>query len=159
MYQAVGPVDAVVSAAGLAKFGSLATLSDEDFAFCLANKLMGQFNLIRFGFDQVRDGGSFAFTSGVLARAPMVGSAAMSLINAGLEGFARAAALEAPRGIRVNVISPPWVEETLLPPGPNLTAAPNVISVCAARLSQIPTSGFKRHGRELGRCWQGKVMR
>jgi NAD(P)-dependent dehydrogenase (short-subunit alcohol dehydrogenase family) len=113
MYQAVGPVDAVVSAAGLAKFGSLATLSDEDFAFCLANKLMGQFDLIRFGFDQVRDGGSFAFTSGVLARAPMVGSAAISLINAGLEGFARAAALEAPRGIRVNVISPPCVEETL----------------------------------------------
>jgi NAD(P)-dependent dehydrogenase (short-subunit alcohol dehydrogenase family) len=113
MYQAVGPVDAVVSVAGLAKFGPLATLTDEDFAFCLANKLMGQVNLIRFGFDQVRDGGSFALTSGVLARAPMVGSAAISLINAGLEGFVRAAALEAPRGIRVNVISPPWVEETL----------------------------------------------
>jgi NAD(P)-dependent dehydrogenase (short-subunit alcohol dehydrogenase family) len=35
-------------------------------------------------------------------------------VNAGLEGFARAAALEAPRGIRVNVVSPPWVSETLL---------------------------------------------
>lgn len=113
MYQAVGSVDAVVSAAGLAKFGPLATLGDEDFAFCLANKLMGQVNLVRFGFDQVRDGGSFVLTSGVLARAPMVGSTAISLINAGLEGFARAAALEAPRGIRVNVISPPWVEKTL----------------------------------------------
>ena len=37
----------------------------------------------------------------------------ISLVNAGLEGFARAAALEAPRGIRVNVVSPPWVTETL----------------------------------------------
>jgi NAD(P)-dependent dehydrogenase (short-subunit alcohol dehydrogenase family) len=37
----------------------------------------------------------------------------VSLVNAGLEGFARAAALEAPRGIRVNIVSPPWVSETL----------------------------------------------
>ena len=43
----------------------------------------------------------------------MAGSAAVSLVNAGLEGFVRAAALEAPRGIRVNVVSPPWVTETL----------------------------------------------
>jgi NAD(P)-dependent dehydrogenase (short-subunit alcohol dehydrogenase family) len=34
-------------------------------------------------------------------------------VNAGLEGFVRAAALEAPRGIRVNVVSPPWVTEIL----------------------------------------------
>ena len=38
-------------------------------------------------------------------------------MNAGLEGFTRAAALEAPRGIRVNVVSPPWVTETLLAMG------------------------------------------
>jgi NAD(P)-dependent dehydrogenase (short-subunit alcohol dehydrogenase family) len=44
----------------------------------------------------------------------MLGSAAISLVNAGLEGFVRAAALEAPRGIRVNVVSPPWVSETLV---------------------------------------------
>ncbi len=37
----------------------------------------------------------------------------MSLVNAGLEGFVRAAALDMPRGIRVNVVSPPWVTETL----------------------------------------------
>jgi NAD(P)-dependent dehydrogenase (short-subunit alcohol dehydrogenase family) len=43
----------------------------------------------------------------------MPGSAAVSLVNAGIEGFARAAALEAPRRIRVNAISPPWVTETL----------------------------------------------
>lgn len=114
MYQAAGPVDAVVSTAGLAKFAPLAALSDEDFALSLNNKLMGQVNLVRFGLDQVRDHGVFVLTSGVLARAPMPGSAAISLVNAGLEGFARAAALELPRGIRINVVSPPWVRETLL---------------------------------------------
>ncbi len=113
MYQATGLVDGVISAAGLARFSPLAKLSDDDFAFSVSNKLMGQVNLVRLGFDHVRDGGRFVLTSGILARSPMHGSAAISLVNAGLEGFARAAALEAPRGIRVNVVSPPWVKETL----------------------------------------------
>lgn len=114
MYEAAGSVDAVVSAAGLARFAPLAGLSDDDFQFSLANKLMGQVNLVRIGCYQIRDNGSFTLTSGVLARSPMPGSAAISLVNAGLEGFVRAAALEAPRGIRVNAVSPPWVTETLL---------------------------------------------
>ena len=113
MYRTLGKVDAVVSAAGSGGWGPLAQLTDEDFARSLRYKLMGQVNLVRYGFDNVGDGGSFTLTSGILARSPMQGSAAISLVNAGLEGFARAAALEAPRGIRVNVVSPPWVSETL----------------------------------------------
>jgi NAD(P)-dependent dehydrogenase (short-subunit alcohol dehydrogenase family) len=57
----------------------------------------------------------------------MLGSAAVSLVNAGIEGFVRAAALEAPRGIRVNAVSPPWVSETLqalkMEPSQGLSAA------------------------------------
>jgi NAD(P)-dependent dehydrogenase (short-subunit alcohol dehydrogenase family) len=113
MYRVLGRVDAVVCAAGLARFKPLAELSDDDFEFTLRNKLMGQVNLVRYGFDHVNDGGSFTLTSGRLARDPMPGSAAVSLVNAALEGFTRAAAIEAPRRIRVNVISPPWVTETL----------------------------------------------
>lgn len=113
MYRQVGAVDAVVSAAGQAKFAPFTNLTDADFAFSVANKLMGQVNLVRLGFPSVREKGSFTLTSGILARTPMVGSGAISLVNAALEGFARAAALEAPRGIRVNVVSPPWVTETL----------------------------------------------
>ena len=113
LFQRVGRVDAVVSAAGNAAFKPLADLGDEDFAFSLGNKLMGQANLVRFGLGAVADGGSITLTSGVLAQQPEPGTAAISLVNAGLEGFVRAAALEAPRGIRVNVVSPPWVTETL----------------------------------------------
>lgn len=115
LYARVGRVDAVVSAAGQAAFKPLAALADDDFAFSLGNKLMGQVNLVRLGLaaDAVTDGGSFTLTSGVLAHQPEPGTAAISLVNGGLESFARAAALEAPRGIRVNVVSPPWVTETL----------------------------------------------
>jgi NAD(P)-dependent dehydrogenase (short-subunit alcohol dehydrogenase family) len=114
LYKRVGKVDAVVSASGEAKFGPLEQLTDEDFALGLNSKLMGQVNLVRYGFDSVNDGGSFTLTSGVLASEPIVGSAAISLVNAAVEGFTRAAALEAPRKIRVNVVSPPWVTETLI---------------------------------------------
>jgi NAD(P)-dependent dehydrogenase (short-subunit alcohol dehydrogenase family) len=113
LFKRVGRVDAIVSAAGNAAFKPLSELDDEDFAFSLGNKLMGQVNLVRLGLDAVTDGGSITLTSGVLAQHPEPGTAAISLVNAGLEGFGRAAALEAPRGIRVNVVSPPWVTETL----------------------------------------------
>jgi NAD(P)-dependent dehydrogenase (short-subunit alcohol dehydrogenase family) len=114
MFQAVGRFDAVISAAGQAKFGSLDDLTDADYLFSFSNKLMGQVNLVRIGRQFIADGGSFTLTSGVLSQEPMKGSASISMVNAGLEGFVRAAALELPRGIRVNVVSPPWVTETLV---------------------------------------------
>lgn len=117
MYEKAGPLDAVVSAAGSGAWKPLAELTEDDFARSLGYKLMGQVNVVRYGLAHVNDGGSITTTSGVLARSPMVGSGAISLVNCGLEGFTRAAALEAPRGIRVNVVSPPWVTETLIEMG------------------------------------------
>jgi len=114
LYAKVGRVDAVVSAAGQATFRPLFELSDADFALGLTNKLMGQVNLVRAGVDVVADGGSFTITTGILSRQPMPGGAAISLVNAGLEGFVRAAALELPRGLRINAVAPGWVRETLL---------------------------------------------
>lgn len=113
LYARVGRVDAVVSTAGPAAFKPLAELTDADFAFSLSNKLMGQVNLVRFGVDSVADAGSFTITAGSLAREPARKAAAVSLVNAGLEGFGRSAALELPRGQRLNVVSPPWISETL----------------------------------------------
>ena len=113
MYQAAGTIDAVISAAGSTRRKPLRELTDEDFAYSIAHKLMGQVNLVRYGLGYLADGGSFTLTSGILGREPILGGEAISMVNLGLEGFARAAAMELPRGIRVNVVSPPWVEETL----------------------------------------------
>lgn len=113
LFDAVGELDGVVSTTGAARFKPMTQLDDEDFAFSLANKLMGQVNVVREALGRVRDGGVIVVTSGILSRSPMPGSGAISLVNAGVEGFARAAALEATRGVRVNVVSPPWVSETL----------------------------------------------
>jgi NAD(P)-dependent dehydrogenase (short-subunit alcohol dehydrogenase family) len=113
LYEDVGHVDAVISAAGQAAWKPLADLHDADFDFSLQSKLLGQVNLVRIGANWVRDGGSFTLTSGILAHQPTPGSVAVSIVNAGVEAFGRAAALELPRGLRVNVVSPPWVSETL----------------------------------------------
>mgnify|MGYP006280457305 FL=1 len=114
MFQTVGTFDALVSTAGRAAFAGLDDLKDADFQLGLSNKLMGQVNLVRIGRQFANDRASFTLTSGVLSREPMKGSASISMVNAGLEGFARAAALELPRGMRINVVSPPWVTETLI---------------------------------------------
>jgi NAD(P)-dependent dehydrogenase (short-subunit alcohol dehydrogenase family) len=114
LFDTVSEIDAVVCCAGSGRFKPLPELTDEDIAATLRSKLMGQVNLTRIAVRHLRSGGSVTLTSGVLAQRPMPGSAAISLVNAGLEGFMRAAAIEAGRGIRVNVVSPPWVSETLV---------------------------------------------
>jgi len=113
VFQNVGKIDGIISVAGSARFAPLEKLSDDDFSFSICNKLMGQVNLARIGVEYLNDKGSITLTSGILAQKPMPGSTAISLVNAGLEGFVRAAALELPRGLRINVVSPPWVSETL----------------------------------------------
>jgi NAD(P)-dependent dehydrogenase (short-subunit alcohol dehydrogenase family) len=113
LYKRVGRIDAVVSVAGEAAYKPLTQLRDEDFAFSVGSKLMGQVNLVRLGIDNVADEGSFTLSSGILATRPTPGGAAISMVNAGLDAFARAAALELPRKIRINSVSPPWVAETL----------------------------------------------
>jgi len=140
MFQSVGAFDALVSAAGQAKFASLDELTDADYLFSFSNKLMGQVNLVRIGRQFINDGGSFTLTSGVLSQEPMKGSASISMVNAGLEGFVRAAAQELPCGIRVNVVSPPWVTETLvarkMDPSDGMPAA----SVAQAYLASVEGS-------------------
>ena len=103
-----------MSCAGNAVFKPFAALTDADYELGLRSKLMGQVALARTAKDHLRDGGSITVTTGVLAMRPMPGSATISLVNAGLEGFVRAAALEMPRRLRINAVSPPWVKETLI---------------------------------------------
>jgi NAD(P)-dependent dehydrogenase (short-subunit alcohol dehydrogenase family) len=114
LYARVGRVDAVVCVAGQAAFRPLLALTDADFALSISNKMMGQVNLVRFGAEAVTDKGSFTLTSGILSRQPMPGGAAISMVNSGLEGFARGAALDLPRGLRINAVAPGWVRETLI---------------------------------------------
>lgn len=113
MYDRVGDVDAVVCAAGGAPFVPLNDAGGADFASGFADKLGGQINLVLHGVRRVADGGSFTLITGVLAREPIAAGVISSTVNGGLEAFVRAAAVEMPRGIRINAVSPSVLEESL----------------------------------------------
>lgn len=144
LFETVGLIDAVVVAAGTVAFSPLDQLSDADFAFSLRSKLMGQVNVARAAVPHLRDGGAIVLTSGILSREPIPGSAAAALVSAGLEGFARAAALELPRGIRIHVVSPPWVKETLASMGSDPSAGMAAADVAQAYFAALtaPRSGL-----------------
>lgn len=140
MFQEAGRFDAVVSAAGSARFGPLDDLEYDDFLFSFRNKLMGQVNLVRIGRSYINDNGSFTLTSGVLAREPMPGGSVVSMVNAGLEGFVRAAQLEMERGVRVNVVSPVWVRETMLAMGHKMAEGMPAALVARAYVASVTGS-------------------
>lgn len=113
LFEAAGPIDAVVCAAGDARFDPMDALTDADYRLGLTSKLMGQVSLTRIASTKLRDNGSITLTSGMLARMPTVGTTSIAMVNSGIEGFVRSAALELPRGIRINAVSPQWTVETL----------------------------------------------
>ncbi|HET7753850.1 MAG TPA: short chain dehydrogenase [Anaeromyxobacteraceae bacterium] len=113
LFASVKDVDAVAVCAGVAAFKPLAQLTDEDFALGLRSKLMGQVKVVQVASRHLKDGGSITLSGGILAHLPQPGGAAYSLVNAALEGFVVGAAIEMPRGIRLNLVSPPWMSETL----------------------------------------------
>jgi NAD(P)-dependent dehydrogenase (short-subunit alcohol dehydrogenase family) len=106
MYEKVGKVDAVISATGKVPFKSITELTLADYQSGINDKVLGQVELVRQGLDYVNDGGSFTLTTGILEREPIPTGAVASLSNGALESFVMAAAIEMPRNIRINVVSP-----------------------------------------------------
>lgn len=113
LFERTGSFDALVCAAGNVNFAPLAEMTGETFALGLQDKLMGQVNLLLIGREFANDGASFTFTSGILNRDPILSGASASLVNAGIDAFVRAAAIELPRGIRVNSVSPTVLVESM----------------------------------------------
>ncbi len=110
LYREAGPLDAVVSAAGSVHFGPLKDFTDSQMQFGLTDKVMGQINLVLTGMKHLNDGGSFTLTSGVLNRDPVRMGCGAATANGALDGFVTGAAIELPRGLRLNVVSPGLLE-------------------------------------------------
>ena len=113
MYKAVENIDAVICAAGPVAFAPFGEITEEDFYVGIRGKLMGQVNLVRIGQKHINDNGSFTLTTGILVDEPIVGSAAGTMVNGGVNAFVLAASQELPRGIRVNVVCPTEVEDSV----------------------------------------------
>jgi NAD(P)-dependent dehydrogenase (short-subunit alcohol dehydrogenase family) len=79
---------------------------------------MGQVNLVMLGLKHIRDGGSFTLTSGLVNDDPIREGVSAAMVNGGIEGFVHGAAIGLPRGVRINVVSPTLVEESVPAYGP-----------------------------------------
>ncbi|MGV2794665.1 short chain dehydrogenase, partial [Clostridium perfringens] len=118
MYQEVGKVDAVVSTAGSTYFGPLTELTPENNELSIESKLKGQVNLVLLGHPYVNDRGSFALTTGIIMDDPIVGGVSSAMAGGAIKAFVTAAAIEMPRGIRINNVSPNVVAESIGTYGP-----------------------------------------
>ena len=119
LFARIGTVDGIVCTGGAARYKPWGELTDEDWTFSLANKLLGQVNVVRYGAKSVRSGGAITLTTGLAAQYPSPGSAIITTVNAAVEAFVRAAAAEPSLAVRVNAVSPGWVSETLQAMGRN----------------------------------------
>ena len=113
LFGKTGKFDALVCAAGNVTFAPLAEMDAQSFALGLQDKLMGQVNLLLIGREFANDGASFTFTSGILSQDPIRSGASAALVNGALDSFVRAAAIELPRGLRVNSVSPNVLVEAM----------------------------------------------
>lgn len=118
MYQEVGNVDAVVSTAGSTYFGPLTELTPENNELSIESKLKGQVNLVLLGHAYVNDHGSFTLTTGIIMDDPIVGGVSSAMVGGAIKAFVTAAAIEMPRGIRINNVSPNVVAESIGTYGP-----------------------------------------
>jgi len=118
LFARIGRFDALVATTGSVHFGALDEMTPELYQLGLADKLMGQVNLVLAGREYLNDGGSITLTSGVLSDDPIRYGSSASMVNGAIDAFVRAAAIELPRGLRINSVSPGVIAESMPSYGP-----------------------------------------
>ena len=126
-YANLGEVDAIICVAGDAAFSFLNKVSDDEIQLGIKSKLLGQVNLVRKGLKNLRPGGVFIITGGILAYSPMPQTSLIAMVNAGLEGFAKGVALELTEGRRIVIVHPTWVAETAAKVGMDSAPWPDAV--------------------------------
>lgn len=110
-----GPLDGLVSAAGLLEPGSLADTTDAAWQRHIAVNTTGVLHLLQDGAALLRDGSAIVVVSSNAARVPRLGMLAYAASKAAASALTRCAGLElAARGIRCNVVEPGSTDTAML---------------------------------------------
>lgn len=105
----LGPVEVLVSNAGITRDGLVLRMSDDDFTAVLDANLTGGFRVARRAVKTMMKArwGRIVFISSVVGQVGQAGQANYAASKAGLSGMARSLAREfASRSITVNVVAP-----------------------------------------------------
>lgn len=111
--ESIGKLDSIICATGDVAFNSFANLSREEWDVGINSRLMGQVNLTQIGAEYLNDCGSITLTSGIIADYPIAYGTSAATLNGAIQHFVKAVSNELPRGIRINVVSPTVVTESL----------------------------------------------
>ncbi|QOD85498.1 short chain dehydrogenase [Weissella viridescens] len=110
MYTDLPELDHVISTAGQTTAKALVDMQPEDNMLSVQSKLLGQINLVIVGQHYLKDGGSFTLTTGIKKDDPIPGGTSAAMANGGVTAFVKSAAIDLPRGLRINAISPNVVD-------------------------------------------------
>ena len=149
LFERTGRVDGVVVAAGDLHFGPLTDMTPEQFRIGLNSKLMGQVNVALAAQHQLSDGGVITLTSGSVGTHPIRYGANASTVNRAVEGFVLGAAVELPRGLRINLVDPALLTESVPRYGAYF---PGVETVEARRVALAYTRSVE--GPETGKTYR-----
>ena len=138
-------LDAIICAAGNASFGAFSKLTDEQINIGLNSKLMGQVNICRKGLEALKPNGAIILTGGIFAHNPWPETSNIAMVNAALEGFVKAVALELTEGRRILVVHPPFVKETAQAMGMDSSQCPSAMEV-----ARVYVRGLE--GKETGKA-------
>tara|TARA_Y100000588_G_C14157352_1_gene883263 strand:+ start:149 stop:751 length:603 start_codon:yes stop_codon:yes gene_type:complete len=114
LFKNIKNLDGIVCAASRGiVFKPIIDMSINDYLASMQQKLLGQISLTLKGAKVLNDGGSITLTTGVMNRDFVEHGSAVAMVNHAVEGFVKAAALDMPRGIRINAVSPALLEESV----------------------------------------------
>ena len=150
VFKRIGSFNALANAAGDVFPGPFEQTTDQQWVDSINSKGMGQINLVRAALPYVADKGSFTLVSGVLTTEYIHGGTIGTAVNHLIEGFVKAVAVELPRGLRINYISPTVLTESVAwhPYFPGFTPVPAAeVALAYLRAISTPVTGriFKLH--------------
>ncbi|MGI9557144.1 MAG: SDR family NAD(P)-dependent oxidoreductase [Solirubrobacterales bacterium] len=113
----LGAIDVLAANAGAIHFTPLGEATEEDFDIATEVNFKGAFLTVNAAVRHLADGASVIVTSSALTSTPVAGLSAFMAAKAAVKTLARDFAVElAPRGVRVNALSPGVIP----PPGSEL---------------------------------------
>jgi len=113
LYRKIGNFDAIVNASGEVAFAPFAQMTPAQWDLGLRSKLMGQVNLVQQALPYINERGSFTLVSGILSDDPIFSGVSATMVNRALEGFVIASACELPKNLRINLVSPTVLKDSL----------------------------------------------
>ncbi|GLK99267.1 short chain dehydrogenase [Dactylosporangium matsuzakiense] len=113
MYRNAGTVDCVVSIAAHGALDEFTALTSDALLANMRAKFFGQVDLVLTGQHFCADRAGFVLTSGIFADQAWPRVTGGGVISGALHSFVLSAAIELPREMRINVVSPTMVGDSV----------------------------------------------